>query len=121
MANDASQEDEGGVGKLINAGAEIAGGAIGGALGFFAGGPLGAAALGAGGAAIATALRHIGAEASKRLLAPREQVRVGGVLAMIASEVEERLKAGGSVRDDDFFKKKPKVDRTPKRSPRAFC
>jgi hypothetical protein len=39
-----------GIRRLINTGAEIAGGAVGGALGFLAGGPTGAALLGAGGA-----------------------------------------------------------------------
>lgn len=63
-----------GVGDLVNAGAEIAGGAIGGALSFFAAGPVGAAASGAGGAAIGLAPNRIGEEASKRLLGPREQV-----------------------------------------------
>src|SRR5687767_3997284 len=106
MTDKDSDEADQGIGKLVNAGAEIAGGAIGAALGFFAGGPIGAAALGAGGAAIATALKHIGEEASKRLLGPREQVRVGGVLAMTAAEVKERLNAGDKVRDDDFFEDK---------------
>jgi hypothetical protein len=45
------------ISKLINTGVEIAGGAIGGALGFLAGGPVGVAAA---------ALRHIGEEVSKR-------------------------------------------------------
>src|SRR5947209_7013115 len=44
-----------GIRKLINSGVEIAGGAVGSALGFFAGGPFGAAVLGAGGAAAAMA------------------------------------------------------------------
>lgn len=89
--------------RLIDSGVEIAGGAIGGALGFLAGGPAGAAALGAGGAAAAMALRHIGQEASERLLSPREQVRVGGVLALTAAEVGERIAQGASIRNDGFF------------------
>jgi hypothetical protein len=89
--------------KLIAGGAEIAGGAVGGALGFLAGGPLGAAVFGAGGTAAAMALRHIGNEASERLLGPREQIRVGGVLAIAAAEIESRLKAGEAIRTDGFF------------------
>jgi hypothetical protein len=92
-----------GIRKLINTGAEIAGGAIGGALGFLAAGPVGAAALGAGGAAAAAALKHIGEEASERLLGPREKVRVGGVLALAAAEVQQRVQQGESVRTDGFF------------------
>lgn len=92
-----------GIRRLINTGAEIAGGAIGGALGFLAAGPIGAAALGAGGAAAAAALRHIGEEASERLLGPREKVRIGGVLALAAAEVQQRVQQGESVRTDGFF------------------
>jgi len=92
-----------GIRRLINTGAEIAGGAIGGALGFLAAGPLGAAALGAGGAAVATALKHIGEEASERMLGAREQVRVGGVLALTAAEVQQRVQQGQQVRTDGFF------------------
>lgn len=92
-----------GVQKLISTGAEIAGGAIGGALGFLAGGPGGAAVLGAAGAAAAAALKHIGEEASERLLSPREQVRVGGVLALTAAEVQSRAQRGEKIRADGFF------------------
>ncbi len=102
-----SNEDKhSGIRHLINTGAEIAGGAVGGALGFLAGGPVGAALLGAGGAAAAAALKHIGEEASERLLGPREQVRVGGVLAIAAEEIRERLEQGESVRTDGFFEPK---------------
>ena len=54
---------------LIDSGADIAGGAIGRALGFLA--------AGAGGVAVAAALKKVGDEVSKRFLNPREQVRVG--------------------------------------------
>jgi len=93
--------------RLINAGAEIAGGAVGGALGFLAGGPAGAALFGAGGAAAAVALQHIGQEASKRLLGPREAVRVGGVLAIATAEIRQRIERGERVRTDGFFERNP--------------
>lgn len=89
--------------RLISSGAEIAGGAVGGALGFVAAGPVGAAAFGAGGAAAAAALRHIGDETSNRFLGAREQVRVGGVLALTAAEVRQRLEQGEGLRTDGFF------------------
>lgn len=92
--------------RLIRTGAEIAGGAVGGALGFIAGGPVGGALLGAAGAAAAAALKHIGDEASQRLLGPREKVRVGGVLAIAAGEIRQRLEHGQSVREDGFFEPK---------------
>lgn len=108
MSDNADDEIDKNIGirRLINSGAEIAGGAIGGALGFLAGGPAGAALLGAGGAAVATALKHIGQEASERLLGPREAVRVGGVLALAAGEIRQRLEAGEKTRADGFFDQK---------------
>ena len=93
--NDGANKD--GFNKLINCRAEIAGGAIGGALGFLAGGPIGAAAGGAGGSLAAIALKHIGQEASERLLGPREKVRIGGVLAIAAANVKERLENGETI------------------------
>jgi hypothetical protein len=99
-------EKSGGIRRLINTGAEIAGGAVGGALGFLAGGPGGAALLGAGGVAAATALKKIGQEASERLLGPREAVRIGGVIAIAADEIRQRIDSGENVRTDGFFDKK---------------
>lgn len=102
-----NQDKHSGIRRLINTGAEIAGGTVGGALGFLAGGPIGAALLGAGGAAAAAVLKHIGEEASERLLSPREQVRVGGVLAIAAEEIRQRIEQGETVRRDGFFDSKP--------------
>lgn len=103
---DTNHDEHSGIRRLINTGAEIAGGAVGGALGFLAGGPVGAAMLGAGGAAAAAALKHIGEETSERLLGPREQVRIGGVLAIAAGEIQQRLEQGEAVRTDGFFDEK---------------
>jgi hypothetical protein len=92
--------------KLIDSGAGIAGGAVGGALSFLAGGPIGAAVLGAGGAAAAMALKHVGQEVSERLLGPREKVRVGAVLAIAAAEIKQRIENGERIRTDGFFDEK---------------
>lgn len=89
--------------NLIDGGAEIAGGAVGGALGFLAGGPIGAALLGVGGALAAKTLKYVGEEVSERLLGPREKVRLGGVLAVAADEIRNRIQNGEMVRDDNFF------------------
>ena len=89
--------------RLMSGGAEIAGGAVAGALGFLAAGPIGAALAGAGGAAAATALRGLGEEASKRLLGPREKVRAGAVLVIAADAIRRRIEAGESIRSDGFF------------------
>lgn len=106
--SEVAEDETRGVRRLINAGAEIAGGAVGGALGFLAGGPAGAALLGAGGAAAAMALKRIGQEASERLLGPREALRVGGVLAIAAGEIRQRLEQGERLRTDGFFDGKPR-------------
>jgi hypothetical protein len=89
--------------KLIGGGADVAGGAIGGALGFLAGGPEMAAVMGGAGALVASTLKTIGEEASSRLLGQRERIRVGGVLAMAAAEIRTRLENGEAIRDDGFF------------------
>lgn len=92
--------------RLIDDGVEIAGGAAAAALGFLADGPLGAVVFGTLGAAAAVALKHIGEDVSERLLSPREQVRVGGVLAIAAGEISQRLERGEALRADGFFEPK---------------
>ncbi len=89
--------------NIIQQGTKIAGGAVGSALGFFAAGPAGAAVLGAMGTMASESLAHIGEEVASRMLGPREMVRVGGVLALAAERIQERIAAGDHIRDDDFF------------------
>lgn len=105
MVNDEGKSNQR-IRNLIDSGAEIAGGAVGGALGFLAGGSIGAALLGAGGAVAARTLKHIGNEVSERLLGTREKVRIGGVLAIAAAEIDQRIKNGDKIRDDGFFEEK---------------
>lgn len=99
--NDATET--GRIAGLIGAGAEIAGGAVGGTLGYFATGPVGAMLLGAGGAAAANILRQVGQEVSNRFLSPRELVRVGSVWGIAVAEIQRRLECGESLRSDGFF------------------
>jgi hypothetical protein len=94
--------------NLIDSGAEIAGGAVGGALSFLAGDPIGATMSGAGGAVVTSVLRYIGNEVSERHLGPREKIRIGGVLAIAASEINRRIQRGEKIRDDDFFEEEQK-------------
>lgn len=108
MSESETNESTKGLRGLISGSAEIAGGAVGGALGFLAGGPLGAALLGAGGSAAAMILKHVGEEASERMLGPREKVRLGAALAISASDIRERIEKGQKPRDDGFFA--PKVN-----------
>jgi len=100
-----NNKDDAKVKGLVDSGAELAGGAVGGALGFFAAGAAGAAAGGAGGVAVSKVLRRIGNELSDRLLGPREKMRVGATLALAAKEIDERIVKGEKTRSDGFFEK----------------
>ena len=91
--------------RLIRGSAELGGAAVGGALGFLAGGPAGAAALGAAGFVATKVFEELGEEVSARLLGPREKQRIGGVLAIAAARIRERLERGDQIRDDGFFDK----------------
>jgi hypothetical protein len=102
-SNQTPEKNQDGLQKLISGGAEIAGAAIGGALGFISAGIFGAAAGSAGGAVAAIMLKRIGDEVSNRYLSSREKVRVGGVIAIAAANIGERLRAGEKLRSDDFF------------------
>ena len=102
---EAATEENGLVRKLITSGADIAGAAVAGGLGFLAGSLGGAAVLGISGAAAAMVLKNLGQEISRRLLGPREAVRVGGVLALTAEEIRQRIEQGERIRTDGFFEK----------------
>ena len=92
--------------QLFDNYAEIVGGGIGAVLGFLAGDPIAAAFSGVGGAAAAGILKNIGQEFSNRQLSPREDFRVGKVLAIAAWEIHQRLEKGESLRNDGFFDRK---------------
>lgn len=96
--------------ELIDFGFELVGDVAKSALSFFAGDPICAMALGAGGAVAAKMLKRIGQEVSERLLSPREKVRVGAVLAIAAAEIKQRIENGECLRSDGFFDEKPSGD-----------
>lgn len=89
--------------RMIDEGAEIAGGAGGAALGLLSGDPVLTAALGGAGAAAASALRHVGNEFVDRFLGPRERKRVGAVMAVIAQDIHAHRARGEEIRTDGFF------------------
>ncbi len=95
-----------GIRQLINYGTEIAGGAVGGVLGFLVGGPVGAVVGGAGGPMVAITLRSIGQEILERQLGPREKVRVGAAFAIATADIRQRIENGESIRTDGFFDEK---------------
>lgn len=89
--------------SLIIQGSHLAGGAVSGALGFLAGGPASALILGSMGVLASNALSSIATDISSRILSPREALRVGGVIALGASQIQRRIEAGEELRDDGFF------------------
>ena len=74
-------------------------------MGFFSGGPAAAAVLGAAGVAVTKVFTELGEEVSDRLLGPREKQRIGGVVAIAAAHIRERLERGDHLREDGFFDK----------------
>jgi hypothetical protein len=79
--------------ELVQAGSEIAGAAVGGALGLLAG-PPGVVAGAAGGVIVTRALKTVGRELQERFFGPRERVRVGAAFAFAADEIKARLEEG---------------------------
>jgi hypothetical protein len=96
--------------KLLSAGSEITGTAIGGVLGLLIGGPVGSVAGGALGTGIAKGLQEV----ADRALSEREQVRVGATATFAIMRIQEKIDAGQLPRTDDFFasddKKRRKAD-----------
>jgi hypothetical protein len=95
MANDKSEEK---ARDLVQSGSEIAGAAIGGAVGFLAAGPVGAAGAGALGVLIAKSL----AQTADKVMSSREKARVGSVAAIAVARIAERVSNGDSPRSDFF-------------------
>ena len=102
----AASEDER-LRSLITAGSQILGGsssaAVSAAAGLLLAGPLGAVVGGATGTALSMALNKLGNEISQRLLSPREQARVGFVLAHTAKNINDLFAKGEVLRTDGFF------------------
>ena len=92
--------------KLIQGGGEIAGAAVGGALGLL-GGPPGVVAGAVGGVLVTRALKRVGEEVTQRLLGPRQEIRVGAAFAFAADEIRERLEGGDRERSDGWFEADP--------------
>ena len=93
--------------RLLSAGTQILGGssasAVSAAIGLFVAGPAGAAVGGAAGAALSMAFNRLGNEITERLLSPREQARVGYVLAKAAQDIHDLIDQGEVLRTDGFF------------------
>ena len=61
---------------------------------------------GPAGVIVSGTLKSIGKDIKERQLSPREDFRVGKVLAIAALEIHQRLEKGESLRTDGFFDKK---------------
>lgn len=96
-------EDEEKIENLISAGTDITGAAVGGFLGFLAAGPVGAALGSASGSVAALALKKGALEISTRVLAHREEVRVGATFQYVFEKIQHRLRCGEILRTDGFF------------------
>lgn len=85
--------------ELIRSGSDLAGAAVGGAIGFLAGGPGTAALAGALGIVITKCLASI----AEKILTTRERVRIGTAAAFAVSRIKERIDCGNIPRNDSFF------------------
>jgi hypothetical protein len=88
---------------MVASGAKILGGGLSGAVAFQAGDVAGAAILGAVGTLVGDSFEKIGGEIAGRVLGRREQVRIGGAIALAHHRIRERLEKGDKLRDDDIF------------------
>lgn len=89
--------------SLISNGAELAGSATGGALGFLAAGPIGAAGGAAGGVLISKVLYKIGSEIQDRSFGQRENVRIGAAAIFALKKIQKYNEQGLEIRQDGFF------------------
>ncbi len=87
--------------------ADLVGSGISGALSLFSAvDPLAGFLAGPAGTLVAGTLKGIGKDIKERQLSPREDFRIGKVLAIAALEIHRRLEKGESLRNDEFFDKK---------------
>ncbi|NAT75993.1 hypothetical protein HKX68_03120 [Dickeya dadantii] len=101
--NRSNEEDVEKAKSLISTGAEIAGAAVGGAIGFFAAGPAGAAGAGSLGVIVAKAGAKLLGDVADRAMSAREKVRVGATAAVAFNKIEKASQSGNEPRKDGFF------------------
>lgn len=87
--------------QLVEKGANVVGATTGAAVALVTGEPM--LAIGAAGVKASGIYKAVGAEIADRLLAPREEGRIGGVLALSAQYLGSALAHGKMLRDDGFF------------------
>jgi len=102
-----SNKNEGGeegVKKLVNVGSNIAGSAGGAVVGLLLGGPPGAIIGAALGPAVGEVFKKVGNDIAKRLLGPREEIRLGATMIFAIQKIDDNIKSGQQIRQDGFFK-----------------
>lgn len=98
--------------KLIKAGSDLAGAAVGGALGFLAGDALTAAVGAMAGGVVTNLLTDV----SNRMLSAREKTRVGATAAIAIEHIRKRVAQGEKLRQDEFFEKQSEPESGESRS-----
>lgn len=88
--------------RVFELGADVAGAAAGGAAGTISG-PPGVLAGAVTGVGVTRALRAAGDEVERRVMGPRQRVRIGLVYRLAAEGIQERLDSGERPREDGFF------------------
>ena len=101
------RRDIGSIKELIELGSEMAGSVAGASFGLLLGGPGGAVTGSAAGPIVVRSLQKVGKEIVSRWLGHQEAVRIGATLIYAAAKIQENLKAGHAIRQDDFFAAKP--------------
>lgn len=89
---------------FVEAGADITGSATGAALGGAVAGPVGSIVGAIGGTVVEKVVSKIGTEIKERILSKRENKKIGAAATFALLKVEENLKDGKSIRNDNFFK-----------------
>lgn len=92
--------------KIIELGAEIAGGTSAAAVGLLLAGPPGAIIGAVGGPLLTHSIKQIASELKNRFLGKREEARIGATLAYAITKIDSNLKSGKKIRSDDFFNDK---------------
>ena len=87
--------------QLVEKGANVVGATTGAVVALVTGDPM--LAIGAVGVKASGIYKAVGAEIANRWLAPREEDRIGGVMALSAQYLESALEQGKILRDDGFF------------------
>lgn len=89
--------------KLIENVGSVAGGAVGGVIGTVVAGPGGAVLGASAGTLIENAVKKLGEDIKERKLSKAENKKVGSVYTLASENINKKLIAGKTLREDSFF------------------